>query len=152
MAVMRRLMLCALMLGALGSCMDDTVDVPTPEPGRPYCMIAGPTLGHLPDSRIEVVRWQTRSPAGCACLQPSDRADDGPNPWSEETLAKLNDLALEDCEKAARQWDFLWDECQEHYESGAWLEIVWYAGEDGEHVNYLPPDLYCTDDLTSSRW
>jgi hypothetical protein len=58
----------ALMLGAIASCLDDTVEVPAPEPGRPYCMIAGSAFGYFADGSRKRILWPTRSPAGCACL------------------------------------------------------------------------------------
>jgi hypothetical protein len=144
-----------LVVGLLGSCLDDTVVVPVPEPGRPYCMIAGATYGHFADGTKHYVGWQHQSPAGCACIRPDQRVFVGTFGqwyWTDDALTKLNELAYADCQKAAKQWDFTWDECEADYESGKWLPSVWYAGEDGEDANYLPPDLYCTDDLSTEGW
>jgi hypothetical protein len=50
-------------------------------------------------------------------------------------------------------WDFAWDECTANFESGTWLPQVRYVGEDDEEdAHYLPPTLYCGDDLTSEGW
>jgi hypothetical protein len=144
-----------LVLGSLASCLDDTVEVPVPEPGRPYCMLAWATRGHFADGSQTVISWDARSPAGCACITADQRISVGTQGswnWTDEVRTKLNDLAYEDCENAALQWDFEWTECLADYESGKWLEHVWYAGEDGDDGSYLPPDLYCTDDLSTPGW
>jgi hypothetical protein len=144
-----------LLFGLLGSCLDDTVVVPVPEPGRPQCMIVVGTDGHFADGTQYTVKWPRKSAAGCACIRPDQRTNfdsQGHWDWTEDALAKLNDLAYEDCQKAAMQFDFVWDECKADYESGRWLPHVWYVGEDDEDSYYLPPDLYCTDDLSSESW
>jgi hypothetical protein len=143
------------MLGTLASCLDDTVEIPVPEPGRPYCMMVVDSLGHFADGSQRLIDWPTRSAAGCACLLPSERNDptpDYPYLWTEEARNKLNALALEDCEKAALQWDFVWNECQADYESEVWIQSTQYVGKDGDWSNYLTPDLNCADDLSSDDW
>jgi hypothetical protein len=154
-AVTRRSCWHVLMVGLLASCLDDTVVVPVPEPGRPQCMIVAGTDGHFADGTQYTVNWPRKSAAGCACIRPDQRIFVGTHGqwfWTDDALAKLNDLAYEDCQKAAMQFDFVWDECKADYESGRWLPHVWYVGEDDEDSYYLPPDLYCTDDLSSESW
>ena len=131
----------ALLLGALSpfACSDETVDIPEELIGKPYCMIVG-SWGHYADGTVHLIMnaTATKNPAGCACARQEER-------WSPETLAMLNDLALEACKEAATHWDFEWDECQEDYDAETWIYSVMYVGEDGEDTYYLPPDLHCTE-------
>jgi hypothetical protein len=113
-----------LVVGLLASCLDDTVVAPVPEPGRPYCMIAGATYGHFADGTQHYIGWEHKSPAGCACIRSDQRISIGTQgqwAWTDDALTKLNDLAYEDCQKAAKQWDFAWDECTADYESSEWF-------------------------------
>lgn len=129
----------ALLLGTLCcfACADETVDIPEELIGKPYCMIVG-SWGHYADGTVHLVMNETatKNPAGCACVVQE-------NLWSSETLAMLNDLALEACNADAAHWGFEWDECQADYEAETWLYSIMYVGED---TYYLPPDLHCLDE------
>jgi hypothetical protein len=118
-------------------------------------MIAGATYGHFADGTKHYIGWEPGTPTGCACLRPDQRIFVGTHGqwfWTEDALTKLNDLAYEDCQKAASQWDFAWDECTADYESGKWLPHVRYVGEDGEDAGWAQQELYCADDLSSEGW
>lgn len=129
-----------LALGLVLACSERTVDFPEEQPGKLYCMVAADTWGHFADGTIRMVHHpnEHRNAAGCACVLPEER-------WADETLAMLNDLALEDCLDAVTHFDFEWDECQEDYEAGVWLQVVIHPETDDGSV-YIPDDLHCADD------
>jgi hypothetical protein len=129
----------ALMLGGLlGGCSDDFVDVPDELIGKPYCMIVAGTWGYFADGTQKVVSNGNQAAAGCACVRQEELR-------SEQNLARLNDLALAACEQAAKQWDFVWHECQQDHESGYWTNSLRYVGDDSDFPNLRPADLHCVD-------
>jgi hypothetical protein len=127
----------ALSLTATAGCGDDVVDIPETQRGEPYCMIVSGAWGHFADGSVVNIHWvDLHAAAGCACIDPDDR-------WDEDTLEMLNELAYQDCELAAKQWTLEWNECQEDFEAGTWLNSVAPVGEGSEDEHFRPPDLQC---------
>jgi hypothetical protein len=124
----------------LSSCNEDTVDIPDELVGEPFCMIVTGSWGHFEDGSKQLILWEGPhlSPAGCACIDRDER-------WEPDVGAMLAELAYQDCEAAAKQWDFVWNECLEDYEAGVWLNTIWWVGEGSDSTQFRPADLHCVE-------
>lgn len=133
----------ALVTGALSSgCIDDELEIPESFFGEPVCMMAV-SAGHYDEDNLRIIidRGSRLHPAGCACVPPEERHD-----WSEETLDRLSEAALAECERAANTYyDFAWDDCIADFEAKTWYPFTYYVGPDGNASSYHPPDLRCID-------
>lgn len=106
---------------------DDASDEPEAEP---TCMIL-PASGHWEDGSSRTIQneWGTVGTV-CMCLTEGER-------MSDDVRQELNDMAHVECERISTLvWDFDWTECQELYESGAWLNGVFIARDDTEWMNH----------------
>lgn len=119
-------------------CSEETIEIPEELVGQPYCMIVAAAWGTFADGTGTTILVGNQSPAGCACVDP-DQLE------SKETLARLNELAYAACEEAAKQWDFVWNNCLESREAEAWLQSLRYVGEGSQFPNFRPRDLHCYD-------
>lgn len=128
-----------VLLGMLAvACSERLVDFPDEMIGKPYCVIID-SRGYYEDGSSRLIVSPDGSPAGCTCALPEERT-------AEETLERLNEAAFEACKAAAAPWDFDWDECQDDFESEAWLWHVFYAGDDSDYAGFRTAGLECVDE------
>ena len=126
-------------------CLACAVEVPEPEIGVPFCMLAH-SSGHWDDGTQTLILDPSESggslPASCGCLPPDDRYA-----WDDAVLEELAAIAVDECERIAETYyDFDWNDCRADYEARVWEELGWpmvYVGPDSDWAIYDPPELRC---------
>ncbi len=133
----RRLAFAAL-FAAVIACGDDMTVVPEESESKPVCMLLVDTHGYWQDDHGEAISdvFGTGHVASqCMCMTEEELE-------SRSLHADLNDLLLEECERLAGLFEFDWNECQKHHDSGLWVGFTYRAWNN--YWDFLvPPDLVC---------
>jgi hypothetical protein len=129
---------CLALVLVLAGCADRQVDIEDePSETEPTCMIL-PARGHWDDGASKTINneWGTVGSV-CLCLTEEERE-------SESVREELNGLAYAECNRISTlQWDFDWTDCEELYETDAWLGGVFVALD--EHAWKNPTGLMCDE-------
>lgn len=118
--------------------LDD--DTPLPEP---TCMLVG-AHGYFEAGGMQpILNEHDTTGTVCLCLTEDERL-------SRSRHEELNDLAYAEClHNSTLVWTFDSTDCQDFYESGFWLDLVYVATDEDAWMNQ--DNLDCTsDDIDSS--
>lgn len=122
-----------------GACGDDLTEVPDEDGREPACMLLVGTDGHWDDGSVRVIFDEFDSGSvgvGCMCLTQEEFE-------SQSRHDELAELVLAECERLSALHEFDWDECQEDYDNGVWLPLVYWGWEGSQFRYRVPPTLPC---------